>query len=172
MLWIINVEFIKARLILEAGKMEVIWSVHLKTLETSFSFCWGYLFHVVVDLFCVRWPLTGATLKKTWRDFLMVTIEIKWLVSQIFSVTNGRELAVWLLMIWSVSCNTGNYFTVKNHWLLLPSSHIFSMETNTFHDPEKAISLYTWTDVIFMVGSFGKENSVQNERIWVWVSCL
>lgn len=59
------------------------------------------------------------------------------------------------MTIWSVGSSADNYFTGKNHWLLT-SSHTFSMETNTFHDPEKATSLYTQSNVLF----FPSENVI------------
>lgn len=88
-------------------------------------------------------------LKKGYEGiFVLVAMDFWWLVSQTFSVTDGRGLSLWFLIIWSVGSSAYNYFTGKNHWLLT-SSHTFSMETNTFHDPEKATSLYTQSNVLF-----------------------
>lgn len=50
----------------------------------------------MVGLFYVGCSAIGGTLKKCTGGigFFMVAIEFRWLVSQIFSVTNERELAV------------------------------------------------------------------------------
>lgn len=79
---------------------------------------------------------------------MLVAVDFWWLVAQTFSVTDGRGLSLRFLTIWSVGSSADNYFTGENHWLLT-SSHTFSMETNTFHDPEKATSLYTQNNVLF-----------------------
>lgn len=146
---------------LEARKIEVIWSIHLEAQATFFSFCWVYLFHTVFGLFCVRWSLIGATLKNGRRGiFWMVAIEIRWLVSQILSVRNGGELAVWFLTIWSVSRNTGNYFTVEKSLAsvtLLP--HVLHGNKHLSWSRKGHISLYTaHTNVLetFVVGSLEK----------------
>lgn len=93
-------------------------------------------------------PLQEMHLKKGYEGvFVLVAIGFWWLMSQTLCHRWERIISIFLT-IWSVGSSADNYFTEKNHWLLT-SSHTFSMETNTFHDPEKATSLYTQSNVLF-----------------------
>lgn len=106
----------------------------------------------------------------------MVAIEIRWLVSQIFSVTNERELAVWffwrfgllsielvIILQWKI---TGFCYPPPTHspWKQTPfviqkRPRLFMHSTNSC-----AWNLYD--------GVVRKETSIQNERVLVWVFCL
>lgn len=88
--------------------------------------------------------------KRIWGDFCDGSNRYLVVGVTNIHVTDRRGLSLWFLAIWSVGSSADNYFTGKNHWLLT-SSHTFSMETNTFHDPEKATSLYTQSNVLFFL---------------------